>query len=400
MSGLPLQEPLQINAGTDTFNLIMARTGTNTNGNTNRTITATLVTSGGVTIGTGNVTFNTTTVTMYHISFTATATLVPAGQYLKLLVNNNSANNTAHTVALSQFTTALGASSVTFSAGTTANPLVFVNSVNVYNAPYSATTTTPVYPPGGTLYVCAVVNDPFGTTDVGSALITITDSTGSVLVSAATMTLNATGKNCDGSADVSGTFTLGNSYEYTYTLPPPGTAATGFWTATVTGNEGKEGTVSHTANAAFDVDVPSLLIAKSVTVATDPIEGTTRSKAIPGATVTYTIQVQNNGRGPVANNTLVISDPVPTNTGLSLPASPPFTFTNGAVSSGLSISANDGSIVYSNNGGTSYVYVPSCTRPCVDTAITNFRITLNGSMNGKTGGTAPSFSIVYNVVVQ
>jgi hypothetical protein len=114
----------------------------------------------------------------------------------------------------------------------------------------------------------------------------------------------------------------------------------------------------------------------------------------------YTIQMQNTGRGPVDSGTLVISDPVPANTVLSLPAKPPFTFTDGSTSSGLSVSANDGSIVYSNNGGTSYVYVPGCTRPCTDAAITNFKITLNGAMNGKTGGTAPSFTITYSVVVQ
>jgi fimbrial isopeptide formation D2 family protein/uncharacterized repeat protein (TIGR01451 family) len=408
MSGLPLQEPLQINAGAATFKLIMARTGTATPAaQTSRTITATLETSTGTVIGTGNVTFTSATATLYTIAFTATATLVPAGEYLKLLINNNSANTTAHSVTVSQYSTALGASSVSFSAGTTANPLVFVKSVNVYNATYPATTTTTVYSPGTTVYVCAVVNDPFGSTDVGSSLITITDSNGSVLVSAAAMTENpplpaTPGKtNCDGTADkdVTNTYTLGNSYEYTYTIPPTGTAATGFWTATVTGNEGTEGVVSHTANAAFDVDVPSLLVVKSVLVSADTT-GDTIKHSLPGATMQYTIQVQNNGRGPAANNTLVITDLVPANTGLSLPAKPPFTFTDGSTSSGLSVSANDGSIVYSNNGGTSYVYVPSCTRPCVDTAITNFRITLNGSMNGKTGGTAPSFSIVYNVVIQ
>jgi uncharacterized repeat protein (TIGR01451 family)/fimbrial isopeptide formation D2 family protein len=404
MAGLPLQEPLQINAGPAKFNLIMARTGNNST----RTITATLETSGGATIGTGTVSFNSATTTMYTIGFTATATLVPAGQFLKLLIKNNSNNTTNRTVVVSQFAAGVGASSVSFPAGTTANPLVFVKSVNVYNATYPATTTTTVYTPGNTVFVCAVVNDPFGSTDIGSAMITITDSNGTVLVSAAAMTENppaTPGKtNCDGTADkdVTNTFTLGNSYEFAYTVPPPGSAATGFWTATVTGNEGTEGAVSHTANTAFDVDVPSLLIAKSVAVATDPIEGTTRSKAIPGATVSYTIQVQNNGRGPVDSGSLVISDPVPTNTALSLPAKPPFTFTDGATSSGLSIvsGTDTGNITYSNNGGTSYVYTPACTRPCTDSAITNFKITFNGSMNGKTGGTAPSFTITYNVVIQ
>jgi len=136
-------------------------------------------------------------------------------------------------------------------------------------------------------------------------------------------------------------------------------------------------------------------------VTTDPVEGATRSKAIPGATVQYTILVQNNGRGPVDTGTFVISDPVPANTVLSLPAKPPFTFTDGSTPSGLSVTGgSDANITYSNNGGTTFVYVPACTRPCTDAAITNFKITLTGSMNGKTGGTAPSFTITYNVVIQ
>jgi hypothetical protein len=86
---------------------------------------------------------------------------------------------------------------------------------------------------------------------------------------------------------------------------------------------------------------------------------------------------------------------------MSLTAKPPFVFTNGATSSGLSVtSGSDANIVYSNNGGSTYAYTPTCTRPCVDTAITNFKITLTGSMNGKTGSSAPSFNITFNVVIQ
>ncbi|MFI4920849.1 MAG: hypothetical protein ACHQAZ_04310, partial [Gammaproteobacteria bacterium] len=186
--------------------------------------------------------------------------------------------------------------------------------------------------------------------------------------------------------------------EYAYTLPSTVSAATGFWTATVTSNEGTEGTVTHTANGAFEVNVPSLLIVKSVSVSADTT-GNAIKHSLPGATMQYSIQVQNNGRGTVDSGTLVISDPVPTNTILSLPAKPPFTFTDGSTSSGLGVSVNDGSISYSNNGGSSYTYTPACTRPCTDATITNFKITFNGVMNGKTGASAPSFAITYNVVI-
>ncbi|HEV2333223.1 MAG TPA: CshA/CshB family fibrillar adhesin-related protein [Gammaproteobacteria bacterium] len=407
MSGLPLQEPLQINAGTGTFNLIMARTGST--GAITRSITATLQTNTGAVIGTGSVTFNTTATTLYTITFTTTATLVPAGGYLQLLVNNNS-GNTNRSIRVSQYATnyvigagtGTGPSTVTFPAGTNTNPLIFVNSVTAYNATYPATTTTPVYVPGATVYICAVVNDPFGPTDVGSAIITITDPSGAVEVAPVAMSENPPAPatpgstNCDGSAnkDATNTYTLGNSYEYKYVIPT--SAKTGFWTASVTGYEGADKSANQTANTSFDVDMPDLLVMKTVSVVSDPAEGTTRPKAIPGAIILYTILVQNNGRGPADSGSLVITDPVPANTTFYLTGATPFTFTNGSTASGLSAPV----MTFSTTAGAPYTYSPTCTRPCTDTAIKSFQITFTGSLNGKTGSTAPSFTITYQVLLQ
>ncbi len=376
-----------LTAGTVTVELM---TAANAGGN-NRSYTVNLLKNGAVigttSAGTGN--FTSTTLTLRTSTVTVPLTTFAIGDTLGLRVNNTSGGGTNRNVLVAQ-KTATNNSDVIFATSTVIN----VDSVTPYNAVYPAITTTAVYSPGTQVFICAVISDPFGSADATSANITLVDATGTTQVSAAAMTAK-------GATDCAGTTNAADeAYEYTYTIPAPGTAATGFWTATVTGNEGSEGTVTHTANGSFDVDLPALLIVKSVAVATDPVEGVTRSKAIPGATVQYTIQVQNNGRGSVDSGSLVISDPVPTNTVLSLPAKPPFTFTDGSTSSGLSVSALDGSIVYSNNGGTTYVYVPACTRPCTDSAITNFKITLNGAMNGKTGGTAPSFTITYNVVIQ
>jgi trimeric autotransporter adhesin len=385
---VPTGKSLVLTAGAVNVTLIIQNTG----GNTNSRATTVALLNNGVTVATSGSTntANNGTTTAINYTITIPATTVTAGHALSLVFTNNGAAGRTVTVFQKVAAITTTTSRVTFATTTVIN----VDSVNAYNAVYPATTTTTVYSPGTTVFICAVISDPFGSADATSAAITLVDSTGTTQVSAAAMTAK-------GATDCAGTANAADeAYEYTYTIPAPGTAATGFWTATVTGNEGTEGTITHTANGSFDVDVPALLIVKSVAVATDPVEGATRSKAIPGATVQYTIQIQNNGRGSVDSGTLVISDPVPTNTVLSLPAKPPFTFTDGATSSGLSVSANDGSIVYSNNGGTSYVYVPACTRPCTDSAITNFKITLNGAMNGKTGGTAPSFTITYNVVIQ
>ena len=384
-----LQKQLKLSAGTVSFTLTVQRTGNNSN----RRATAELRTGSGTSIGTsGAVTFNNGGAIL-SVTFTfnlGAAFTVASGDTVVVRVHNTTVTAN-RPFSVYQNSAGVGASTVTFGATTVIN----VDSVSVYNATYSATTTTAVYPPSQTgktvtVYVCAVISDPFGSYDVNSANVTITDPNGTTQVSGAAMTLNGGGgKDCSGAANPAV-----NSFEYAYTLPIGG--ATGFWTPTVTGHEGTEGTVTHTANGSFDVDVPDLLIMKTVSVTSDPAEGTTRAKAIPGAVMLYTVLVQNTGRGPVDSGSLVITDPVPTHTVFDLTGATPFSFTDGSPVSGLSAPV----MAFSNNGGTSYVYAPSCTRPCTDAAITNFKITFTGSMNGKSGATAPSFTITYTVVLQ
>ncbi|HEY1774410.1 MAG TPA: hypothetical protein VGH91_14575 [Gammaproteobacteria bacterium] len=378
---------LILTAGNVTVSLI--ETNTNAATGTRRNTTVSLLNNGAVIATSATVqTNNSAAAKVITYTFAIPATTVVAGNALGLKFNNAATANDH--VLISQKTAALGNSEITFATSTVIN----VDSVTAYGAAYPASTQSTVYSPGVPVYICAAVSDPFGSYDATSAAITITDPSGTVQVSGAAMTAMGIG-DCTQSAGSLVTPTASEAFEYTYTPPA---AVTGFWTATVTAKEGTENTVTHTANGAFDVDVPSLTILKSVSVSADPT-GDAIKHSIPGATMQYNIQVQNNGRGPVTSGSLIISDPVPTNTTLSLPAKPPFTFTDGAQSSGLTVSALDGSIVYSNNGGGTYTYTPSCTRPCTDSAITNFKITMNGSMNGKTGGTAPSFTISFQVVI-
>jgi uncharacterized repeat protein (TIGR01451 family) len=64
----------------------------------------------------------------------------------------------------------------------------------------------------------------------------------------------------------------------------------------------------------YAVASAALSVAKTSAVASDPINGTTDPKAIPGATVEYTITLTNLGAVPAAGVT--IGDPLPTNTTL------------------------------------------------------------------------------------
>ncbi|HEY1774411.1 MAG TPA: CshA/CshB family fibrillar adhesin-related protein [Gammaproteobacteria bacterium] len=387
------QKAFTLSAGTVTVQLVTAGSGSG-NPNNSRDYTVSILKNGtvlGTSASSGN--FTSTALTLRTSTVTIpTATTFAVGDTLNLRVNNNSTGGGTRTIVVAQLAAA-GRSTVSFATTTVIN----VDSVNVYNAVYPATTQSSYYTPGTTAYICAVISDPFGSNDVTSATVTLTDANGTVQVSNAAMT-NEGAKDCANNASTSS-----EAFEYAYTLGASGTIAVGNWTAAVTGNEGTEGTVSHTANGTFAArELPSLTIMKSVLMSADPT-GDTIVHSIPGATAQYTVTVLNSGRGPVDSGTLIISDPVPTDTALSLgntAPSPPFTFSDPGNTTGLTVSANYGSIVFSNNGGTTYTYTPTCTRPCTDSTITNFKITLNGTMNGKTGGTTPTFTITYSVVVQ
>src|SRR6185312_5699816 len=358
-------------------------TTTTQNLGTNRALSVQLL-NGATSLGTsGNVNCaNGPTALTFSVPITATT--IAAGSALVMVVKNTN-GTTNNTVAISQKTATTGATTSTITLATTT--VVNVDSVTIYNAVFPNTTTSPFYSPGTTAYICAVISDPFGSYDVTSATITITDANGTVQVNGAAMT-NEGAKNCAGTASTST-----EAFEYPYTVGASGTIAAGNWTASVTGNEGTEGTVSHTANGSFAVrEVPSLTVMKSVIMSSDPV-GSAIPHSIPGGNAQYTVTVLNRGRGTVDNGTIVIADAIPTNTVFLVSSATPFVF--GASTSGLT----GASIVYSNNGGTSYVYTP-CTAPCQDSNINAVKFTLSGTMSGKTGATTPTFTISFVTVIK
>jgi uncharacterized repeat protein (TIGR01451 family) len=66
---------------------------------------------------------------------------------------------------------------------------------------------------------------------------------------------------------------------------------------------------AHSAADDFTVQTATLAVAKSSRVISDPINGTTNPKLIPGAVVEYCIAVGNSGGAPATS--VVINDPVP-----------------------------------------------------------------------------------------
>jgi uncharacterized repeat protein (TIGR01451 family) len=184
------------------------------------------------------------------------------------------------------------------------------------------------------------------------------------------------------------------TYEYSYKLPT--NAATGYWTASVTGYEGTENTVTHTANAAFQVGVPNLLVMKSVTVISDPVEGTTKPKSLPGAVMQYQITVSNNGAGPADNNSLTITDPLPANAKFVIGS---VSFAEGSPGSGLSlVPANN--VTYSSTGSAGpWTYTPVSDGSGADANVKALRIAPQGIMAGRSSATAPNFSVTFRAII-
>jgi uncharacterized repeat protein (TIGR01451 family) len=138
------------------------------------------------------------------------------------------------------------------------------------------------------------------------------------------------------------------------------------------------------SNATLDMTKTSALVS-------DPVNGTTNPKAIPGAIVRYSFQVQNSGPAAVDNNTLLIVDTLPLQITVGSAASP--IFTQGSPSSGLTFSsATD--IRYSNSA-TKPATFAACTYTPVaayDPAVKFVCLRPQGAMAGSTG-TPPSFTI-------
>lgn len=127
---------------------------------------------------------------------------------------------------------------------------------------------------------------------------------------------------------------------------------------------------------------------KSSQVFSDPINGTTNPKAIPGAFITYTLTVSNLSALPFDLNSVVIIDAVSANTDLFVGSiggagSGPVAYANISVLTGLTYtytflaSATD-DVSFSNNGGVSFVYTPVANANGVDPTVTHIRINPEG----------------------
>jgi uncharacterized repeat protein (TIGR01451 family) len=149
-------------------------------------------------------------------------------------------------------------------------------------------------------------------------------------------------------------------------------------------------TITNTKKAANAL----LTVVKYSTVLSDPVNGTTNPKAIPGAIVTYFIGVTNTGSSTVTSSSIFIRDPLPA--GVVYNNGTPMSFANGSIASGLTWNA--ATDVRFSNSAT----VPANFAACTYTPTAGFDANIkfvcirpSGTMSGATGAGQPSFTVAF-----
>lgn len=140
-----------------------------------------------------------------------------------------------------------------------------------------------------------------------------------------------------------------------------------------------------------------LVTEKTSTVISDPRNGTTNPKLIPGAIVEYAITVRNVGAGQVDASSIVILDIMPPE--MAFAVTSPITFTNGATPSGLNAFNQTTMVRYSSAPGgiAPHTYTPVGT---FDANVRGIRIAPTGTMAAAGATTQPSFTIRFRARVQ
>ena len=194
-----------------------------------------------------------------------------------------------------------------------------------------------------------------------------------------------------------------NRFSFRFAVPAGVSIGTRLTSTATVGSETSEfgGNVQVTSG-------PTIVFAKSVAATSDPVNLAVNPKSIPGSVQLYNLRVTNQGGGPVDTNAVVIVDAVPANTrlfvgNLGAPGSGPVLFVNGSPSSALTwtftaLNSATDDVDFSNNGGTTWTYVPVPDANGYDAAVTHLRLRPKGTMPGNAGGN-PYFELRFQVTV-
>jgi uncharacterized repeat protein (TIGR01451 family) len=122
----------------------------------------------------------------------------------------------------------------------------------------------------------------------------------------------------------------------------------------------------HSSKDCYKGNSADLAVSKTADVSADPVNGASNPKAIPGATVDYNINVANSGAVSATN--VVIVDAVPAATA----------FLVGSTAS----TPGGATIEYSDDGGSTWTYVPVAGGDGTDPSVTHLRVTFASIANG------------------
>lgn len=142
----------------------------------------------------------------------------------------------------------------------------------------------------------------------------------------------------------------------------------------------------------------TLTLVKTSSVLSDPVNGSTNPKMIPGAIVQYSILVSNTGPTAVDSNSVLLIDSLPAQMRVGTAATP--TFTQGSPTSDLTFNAaND--IRYSSAASAPTTFAGCNYTPTTayDVAVRFICVNPKGTMAGSTG-TPPSFTISFRAQMQ
>lgn len=152
------------------------------------------------------------------------------------------------------------------------------------------------------------------------------------------------------------------------------------------------------ASAAFHADIEVILsVTKTVLTIEDEFNGLIDPKAIPAARVEYSITTENNGIGSPDIDSLVVTDDIAADIALCVTAAcnsggPVVLDTAGSpVPPGVTL--DPANVSYSNNGGSTYVYIPNPDTDGFDPLVDSVRVRLSGILAARTASGVPQFTL-------
>jgi hypothetical protein len=184
------------------------------------------------------------------------------------------------------------------------------------------------------------------------------------------------------SATLAETFTVGNGANYSQALACTGNA-TALAGDVLTVNPADTAIICTFTNSY----VVPMAIAKTSAAYSDPVNGTTNAKLIPGGFADYSLTVTAPAGTSPTNNSVIVTDAIPANLSLFVgtyaPGPGPVRFTAGSSAltySFASLANSTDDLEFSNNGGASWTYVPTADANGVDAAVTHVRVRPKGAM--------------------